>query len=516
MYSIAYGAINISIGFISFFYIFMKAINHSASRKYMIFSILWCILLGVLYAIIPLEVPYSLVIVIYCMASILFIIYVVKLESYTVISAFLLSFGIGYALYYAASFIIGLVFMPFASVDYMTGTTIDYNNPIHLLIYSLTSALQLVLSLMLFRIRRFKSGFPFLFKGYANIIAFITAGTMLILVMWGKSLTEEINVYTAYLYLSGLFIIGVGVYLWIKRGIRMVYRKKQEARGIELLERELAGQQEENRRLITQNDILRAANHKIQHRLAALERSVIAMSGCSMDAGEELTVTLEDIKRIARDYQNDISRLEGKQVLPSTKIKMLDDVFKDFSARFTAAQIDFKLTVNGSIPYMTENIIEQSKLETMIGDHLQNALVAIHASGNTFRSVWAIMGVTEGCYELSVLDSGIPFEVDTLVRLGAERVTTHAENGGSGIGFMTTFECLRECNASLVICEKRPSSSDYTKSVTIRFDGQSQYIIETYRFGEFPLSDRYIVTHEEGYCAPKISDYIYVNGSRKP
>jgi signal transduction histidine kinase len=410
----------------------------------------------------------------------------------TVISAFMLSFGISYVLYYIASFIVAVGLALFASGDHIVGTTIDHNNAFNLLFYSLVSAVQLILSFLFFRIRRFRNGFPFLLKRFAVVAALIISGVVMVLITWANSAGMAEDASAVPLFFSGLLIIGIGIYIWIKRGIRMFYRKNQEKRSIEILERELAEQKEENRRLAEQNNTLRVTDHKNRQRLAALERATFLMSG-GMEASEELAVTIEDIKRLARDYQSDVGQLEGKSDLPSTKIKMLDSIFEDFAARLMSDNIDFKLKVNGSIPYMVGNVIEQGKLETMIGDHLQNALIAVNASDNTLRCIWAVIGLTGDSYKFAVYDSGIPFEVDTLVRLGSERVTTHADNGGSGIGFMTTFQTMRESNASLVISEKPPSGSDYTKSVTVRFNGKGQYIIETYRPGEFPNSERFVL-----------------------
>ena len=141
---------------------------------------------------------------------------------------------------------------------------------------------------------------------------------------------------------------------------------------------------------------------------------------------------------------------------------------------------------------MTESVIKLDKLETMIGDHLQDALVAVRLSEGSFRSVKATIGKIGEFYEFTVHDSGIPFEVDTLIRLGMERVTTHASEGGSGVGFMKTFETMRECGASLIIKEIKPGGV-FSKSVTIRFDRKNQYIIESYRPDDFPKSDRYII-----------------------
>ena len=51
------------------------------------------------------------------------------------------------------------------------------------------------------------------------------------------------------------------------------------------------------------------------------------------------------------------------------------------------------------------------------------------------------------------MDTGVDFEIDTLVKLGLEAVTTNEDRGGTGTGFMTTFETMKETKASLIITE---------------------------------------------------------------
>ena len=55
--------------------------------------------------------------------------------------------------------------------------------------------------------------------------------------------------------------------------------------------------------------------------------------------------------------------------------------------------------------------------------------------------------------------------------------------GGGGIGFMTTFETLRKAYASLIITEFE-NQAPFTKSVAFRFDGENNYIIQSYRSAE--------------------------------
>ena len=56
---------------------------------------------------------------------------------------------------------------------------------------------------------------------------------------------------------------------------------------------------------------------------------------------------------------------------------------------------------------------------------------------------------------------------------------------------MTTFETLNEIKASLIIEEYNPQSSRYTKSINVRFDGENQYIIYSYRAQEIKQQDKH-------------------------
>ena len=354
---------------------------------------------------------------------------------------------------------------------------------------ALIASFHFLLAYLLFRIKRFKNGFPFLFRKYAAAAALIAAGVVMAFVSLIIVPRENYgNDYALFSLILCVPIVGAGIIAGIRRGINEFYKRKTEERGIEFFKRALSEKESEIKYLTEQNDLLRAANHKINHRLTAMERIVTELTdaarNCSVsaDISDELSGAQSDIKRLAQDYRNEIVRIKAKKPLPSTKIKIIDEIFKHFFEQCEKDGISFNLIINGSIPYMTEDIIQQSKFETLLGDHLQNAMIAVNASDNSFRGILVILGLTDDFYELTVFDSGIPFEIDTLVKLGTQRVTTHSDTGGSGIGFMTTFETLRECGASLIINEKKPCGADYCKSITIRFDGEKQYIVETFRF----------------------------------
>ena len=179
-----------------------------------------------------------------------------------------------------------------------------------------------------------------------------------------------------------------------------------------------------------------------------------------------------------------------------TGITEIDDMFKYMQSECKSKNIQFNLQINGNIYHMINNKIAQNKLVTMIGDHLRDAIIAIEFSENSFKSILAILGENNGLYEFCVFDTGIEFKIDTLLKLGLEPATTHKDSGGTGIGFMTTFETMSKTKASLIINEMHEmNNTDYTKSITIRFDGKNEYRIKSYRSDEIKkkLKDNRII-----------------------
>jgi len=483
---------------LSSFYIYGKAVKYSAPVKLKAFSILWCLILAFSYAAKPFGMPLLMIRPIICVTSICFIWALTKIKIDAVISAYLVSFGISYILYYIAVSLVSLIAMPLAT-EYMADSPADSDKLFYLLIYILVFAFHLHLSYLFFRIRRFQNGFPFIFKKFAVIVALISAGAILIFVTGVQVFFETNDTSAISMFFVGTLIIGSGIIIWIRRGIKNAYKQWTKENDDELHEQELAAKDREIQRYKDMYETVRVANHSTIHRQTALECRVAGILekaqgfGLPSEINDELSVALADVRSLSSEYQDKVDQVKAKKNLPSTNVQSIDNLFSLFAERFAASKIDFNLKVNGSIPHMIENTVKQRKLETMIGDHLQDTLIAVNASDGAVRSVLVMIGESKGCYEFSARDSGIPFEVDTLVRLGTERVTTHADTGGSGIGFMTTFETMRECGASLIIHENAPGSS-YTKTVTIRFDGKNQYTIKTWRPESFPSqSDKFIL-----------------------
>ena len=144
--------------------------------------------------------------------------------------------------------------------------------------------------------------------------------------------------------------------------------------------------------------------------------------------------------------------------------------------------IEFTLQILGNIYYMVNNIITKEELATLISDHVKDAIIAINHSDNINKSILVKLGKIDENYGLYIYDSGIEFEEETLKHLGKIPYTTHKDEGGTGLGFMNTFETLHKYKASLTINEiGKPSKENYTKIVMIKFDNKDEFNVISYK-----------------------------------
>ena len=128
--------------------------------------------------------------------------------------------------------------------------------------------------------------------------------------------------------------------------------------------------------------------------------------------------------------------------------------------------------------------VSDLKLEDLCANIVENAVIATSYSED--KRIMITFGLCGDVYEICVHDSSIPFKLETLANLGIKKASTHLDEGGSGIGYITAFEILREFNASLIITEYDAEQNNsvthgFSKSVAIQFDGKSRYIVETHR-----------------------------------
>lgn len=329
------------------------------------------------------------------------------------------------------------------------------------------------------RIKRFKKGINFLKDKlqdeYLNLIVLNISIMILFLIIILSNYTEKITGQFG----VGLIIFSIIMFITIKKSLEMYYKQKLLIQDLEETKKELEDEKHENKEL--EKEILEYSkkSHSIAHKQKALEYKLNELMLKSEVASE---IGLQDeLSKISKEIQKDETVVE----LTKTGILEIDDMLKYMQSECTKNKIDFQLKVSGNIHYMVNNYVDKENLEILIADHIKNAIIAIQNSSNANKSILVRLGIIDGYYSLYIYDSGIEFEIETLKNLGKKPSTTHKDTGGTGIGFMNTFETLNKFKASIIIKEyNKPVKDNFTKLITIKFDNKNEYKIYSYRAQE--------------------------------
>lgn len=285
-----------------------------------------------------------------------------------------------------------------------------------------------------------------------------------------------------YLYASaffGVMICGIGLAIWIRSSITRHYKARLQQKSDEHFNSLIAEKDSLIEEVTQSNAFLSKVVHRDNHLVTSLQYS---LNEClKYDDRQKQEKILNELLSLANERSELVLKEQAEnKVLASTGNSVIDGAMLNMYIKASAHEINFDLIVTADINCLINHTISQTELETLICDHIKDAIIAVDSAKKANGSILVSFAMANGIYEISVLDNGIEFEIDTLQRLGTERVTTHKESGGSGIGFMTSFETLKKAQASLIITEFN-SDKPFSKSVAFRFDGCNKFIIKSYR-----------------------------------
>ncbi len=192
---------------------------------------------------------------------------------------------------------------------------------------------------------------------------------------------------------------------------------------------------------------------------------------------EEVGEVESKLEEIKKDLYKETAVVE----LTKTDIVEIDDMLKYMQAECIKNKIGFELQIAGNIHYMTNNFISKEDLEILLADHIKDAIIAINHTDNANRSILVRLGNIDDIYSLYIYDSGVEFKPEVLESLGKKPCTTYASEGGTGMGFMNTFDTVRKHKASLIIEEiGKPVKDNYTKVIIIKFDKKNEFRVKSY------------------------------------
>jgi len=298
--------------------------------------------------------------------------------------------------------------------------------------------IQCLILYIFFKQKRLKNGIQFLqddkMINSIGIIGFGFIGiTIIIYSLFDNSKGQEFIIKLT----SGLLIEAICLFIWIKKKITKYYKQKLKEQTVEDLQNEIKEKDNKINEILEENKAIATINHKYSSRIKALEEfssKIVSkpelVEKMKTEFGEDYTAFAEQIKKMSQEYSSEMkTKVTKENAIPKTGIFGIDTLLEHMSTEATKSNISLDLKINASINYMVEDIISESALETLLGDHIKDAIIAINCSNNTNRRILVVISIVDKCYEINFYDTGIEFEIDTLIKLGKEQITTHKETG---------------------------------------------------------------------------------------
>ena len=459
----------------------IKILNYEINKSTTIILSMWMICTSIICAIIQKRVDLSSIIIFTAFSiSIIFSINTKSGIGYSIlINAFSLS--INYCIYFLSTI---LSFIPYSIIKI---ENVYLNFLIIMSIYIIILTLTLKINKIKYGInflkeKRYNKFFDSLILNISTIILF----SFMILANLNKQ--SKGNTFVA------LIIFSIIMFITIQKSLQLYYKQKLQQRELEETKEELEKAKQEIAELEKENLNFSKKSHSIAHKQKALEYKLNQLL-LNNEIAEEIDIK-DRIKEISKEIQNEDTTIE----LTKTNIEEIDDMLKYMQSECEKNKINFELQVNGNIYHIVNKFIAKENLEILLADHIKNAIIAINYSENINRSILVKLGLIDGFYSIYIYDTGVEFEIKTLQNLGQVPSTTHADNGGTGMGFMNTFDTLNKYKASIIINEYgKPSKDNYTKYIAIKFDNKNEYKINSYRSEEI---------EQQGFLGPSLNPGI--------
>lgn len=447
-----------------------KMINLDNDKKNKILILMY-IIIAILHAFISMAVQTKVnttIFTVICVSIVYTVIYKFKIMYSILIST--ISISINQIIWFVS-----------AAISYFFIRILKINNEYINLF--MNSIIQLILLTSFWRIKRIRNGITFLKKWkddeYMNLLLLNISSAILfiavILSNYQEGITSKFGVM--------LIIFAIVMFITIWKSLQLYYKQQMLEKVLEKTQKNLADKTEEVKKLEAENLSFSEISHSIAHRQDSLKHKLEKLS-TNTEFADEISINAQ-IDNITKDL-----RKKTKIDLEKTGIEIVDDMLDCMQAKCVENNIDFQLQINGNIYHMTNNYIAKEDLEILLADHIKDAIIAINHCENINKSILVRIGKIDGIYGVYFYDSGIEFEFNTLLNLGKIPITTHKNEGGTGMGFMNTFKTLSKTKGSLEIEEiGKPSKSNFTKVLKFKFNNKNEYKIISYKGKELKEKD---------------------------
>lgn len=386
--------------------------------------------------------------------------FVYKRELYYSFLLTIISFGINYSIYVLSVLV---AFIPNAIFEIQN----DYIGLLMILV------IYTLLINRIFKLKRLKYGISLLNGKLQNSYFSFLFFNLCIMILIFAILLQEISLFYIRNIGEVLTLLVFFVLITIKESIKLYYKQNLLIKDLESTKKELSEKNEELAKLEKENLEFSKTSHSLAHRQKVLEYKLNKL--INGDKATPQDTTKEELKKELEDISKDIYKKPSDIEIEKTGIDKIDNMLEYMKSECDKNNIEFYLQIIGNIHYMVNHFISENDLEILLADHIKDAIIAIQHSTNKNRSILVKIGKIQKYYGIYIYDSGVEFTDEVLNKLGKEPITTHKDSGGTGMGFMNTFDTLKRYNASLNIIKiDKPSLDNYTKSVEILFDSKNK------------------------------------------
>ena len=326
-------------------------------------------------------------------------------------------------------------------------------------------------------IKKIKYGISFLQSNGQNDYVDILILDISIVILFSIVVIANSNVKMAMNIGIGFIVFSIVMFITIQKSLQLYYKQKMLIKELDETKEDLARAENKIKILEKENIEESKKRHTIIHKQKSIEYKLEEMLTKTEMSTEEAAEVRERLEKLNKEVYTEKEVME----LDKTGINSIDDMLKYMQSECVKNKIDFTLQIKGNIHYMVHNLVKEEELETLLADHIKDAIIAINHTDNANRSILVRLGNIDDIYSLYIYDSGVEFKPEVLESLGKKPCTTYANEGGTGMGFMNTFDTVRKHKASLIIEEiGKPVKDNYTKVIIIKFDKKNEFKVKSY------------------------------------
>lgn len=461
--------------FLTSFYLSQKVNKSfiSSPRKY-IMTLMFSLILSIMSFALKVTFPYLSY---YVPAFSFFILY--SIEQGTLSYS---SFCISLSSYVINLLTFGIVTFPCSSLLFLIFRDIPMMNVLYVSTAIICIIYPILIACVLKNARIYKYISSLIFNGIFNYNTLICIIALMVLTFERASSNKQYSI--RFLRLILILLCLVIILFWWRSQITKTYREKLRLLELKTLRTAKAENEAYITKLEAENKRLGTIIHKDNRIVNAMADSVCDYLSSSANSsttdlqtkGQSLSDEINSIKT----YRQELL-CQGSQSgtsTPQTNQAGVDAIISFMVKEASHYGITLKFHFDGEFFTAKHFTATEMDFVHLLSDLLENAIIATrHANGKAIELSLQILKDTPA---ISVSDSGIPFEIETFMKLGTCEASTHTDEGGTGIGLMDIWTFKKKYHASLVIEEL--DNSTYSKRLSILFDNRNKYLIISNRF----------------------------------